>query len=77
MQELLRFIYFGNVENISEIDVELYKAADVYNIADLRPICLQSINSGISNENVVKVAEFADQHDLNDLFIKCCDKTSR
>lgn len=77
MQELLRFIYFGNVHNIEDVNVELYKAADVYDIELLREICLKSISDGVSRDNVTELVKFANQYSLDDLFSKCCDKILR
>lgn len=44
MQELLRFIYFGKVNNIDQVNIELFKAAKVYDIAVLDD-CVSSRSS--------------------------------
>lgn len=77
MQELLRFIYFGNVHNIEQLNIELFKAAKVYEIAGLPEICLKSITAGVDFDNVVDIAQFADVYDLDHLFNDCCEKIQR
>lgn len=77
MQELLRFIYFGNVHNIDQFNIELFKAAKVYEIAELPEICLKSITAGVDYKNVVYIAQFANVYDLDQLFNSCCAKIQR
>lgn len=74
MEELLRFIYFGNVHNIEQVDVELFKAAKVYEIAELPEICLKSITASVNHENVIDIVQLADVHGLDELFQLCCGK---
>lgn len=77
MQELLRFIYFGNVQNIERMNCELFKAARVYDVAELAEICLKSIISSVDLENVIIIAQLADVHDLPELFDYCCEKIQK
>lgn len=72
MRELLRFIYFGKVQNIEQINVELFKAAKVYEIAKLPEICLPSIIATVSQENVYERVLLADVYELEELFQQCC-----
>lgn len=77
MRELLRFIYFGNVRRLKQINIELYKAAHVYDIEDLHKICLASIQASLSRDNVLDVVLFADVYSHQDLFEECCEMISR
>lgn len=74
MQELLRFVYYGHVQNIESLNVELFKAANVYDIGVLPEICLDSITAGLTRDNVIDIVVFADIYGLNELFQSCCAK---
>lgn len=73
MQELLRFIYSGEVRGIENIEVELYEAAKVYEIAELPELCLKSIVRSLTVANVFEIVVFADLHGVDDLFNECCE----
>lgn len=75
MRELIRFAYFGKVHNIDQVNVELFKAAKVYEIAGLPEICLKSIiDVGINLTNVINIVELSDIYDIHHLFNHCCKK---
>lgn len=75
MKELIRFIYFGKVNNIEKMNVELFKAAKTYEIANLSELCLKSIiDVGITHKNVIEVVELAHVYDIHQLFDHCCEK---
>lgn len=68
LKELFRFIYYGQVENLDSIDVELYKAAQRYDIKDLPEICMESIVENINKRDVVELLELADVFKETELF---------
>lgn len=72
MRELLRFIYHGLVKNIEEVDVELLKAATVYQIEKLPEFCAESIVARLNYENVIEFVQLADLYNLEVLFDHCC-----
>lgn len=74
IQELLRFIYFGNVQNIEQINIELFKAAKTYEIDELSVLCLRSIVAAVNYDNVVDIVKLADEYDSKELFNLCCKK---
>lgn len=68
---MLRFVV-KDFKEIQSIDIELYKAADCYEIADLPELCLANIKKNVDMRNVLEVVAFADLFDLTDLYKKCC-----
>lgn len=77
MRELIRFIYFGKVRDLEQINMELYKAAEVYNVQELREICLKSIITEICQENFFDVVQFAELYDIRPVFDYCCNKIKK
>lgn len=77
IQELLRFVYFRKVQEIEEFQLELYKAAKVFKIADLLETYLKNIRESLTELNALKLVEFAVLYDLNELFNECCEKIRR
>lgn len=68
LTELFRFIYYNHVENLGDIDMELYKAAEKYLMQELKEKCLQSIFETIMKKDIIEVLEFADFHGKKSLF---------
>lgn len=60
IKELLRFIYCEEVENIEEIDSELIFAAEKYQIDELKEMCIDSMITTLSIENVIETYAIAD-----------------
>lgn len=74
IQELLRFIYFGNVHNIKQVDMELLRAAKFYDILGLQKMCMESLVEKIHDDDLIHVVKFSDIYDLDELFEHCCKK---
>lgn len=59
VKELLRFLSMGKVKIDFEIEeeneIELYKAAKVYEVVELQEICLKFFKSGVYHENVFDI----------------------
>lgn len=70
---LLKFIYKGLLpENLSEIALELYKLAHVYQIKSLEEICIAYImNTKLTEDNVFDLYEFAILYELDKLKADC------
>lgn len=68
MTELLRFIYYNEIENMGDVDVELFKAAMRYEVKELPEMCLQSIVNNIHKKDILEVIALADVYGLNELF---------
>jgi Leu/Phe-tRNA-protein transferase len=66
-EEMLTFIYTGKALNVEKYANELLIAADFYGIKDLRIICGQILFKEITDKNVMKVLEFAQKFDLQEL----------
>jgi hypothetical protein len=72
INELLRFIYCGKVENIADIDIDLYNAAEKYDIKDLKSRCMESILKRLNTNNAVQIVDFAHRFNIKNLKISCC-----
>lgn len=77
MEELLRFMIIGKIQSIETVDIQLYKAATVYQVEDLQNVCLKSIENRISVNNFLEVLEFAYDHDVSEIFGRCCEFVGR
>jgi BTB/POZ domain len=75
VKDLLRFIYceayFDKLESAVNLEIELYNAAEKYEIGELKAICLNTIFKRLDVGNVLTFAHFADLFNLEDLF-SCC-----
>lgn len=72
MREFLRFICLGEIEQLEDIALELYEVAKVYQVDNLKKLCLKSLESQITKENITRSLEFADLHGESQLFDSCC-----
>lgn len=75
VKELLRFIYFSEFRSLKELNIDLYQAAQHFQIEELPELCLQSIRDNLNHENVVDTLIFADKEEATakDLFLVCCE----
>ena len=69
--EMLRYIYTGNVEDLSDVAFDLYELANKYDIRGLRVRCEQCLLHTLSVENVIHVLELADGHNATHLKNEC------
>lgn len=75
IEELLTFIYFGTVDSIADVDIELYQAAEVYQIAKLPEICLQSMRLRMNTiSDAEEILTFAHHQGIKNFFNECCDR---
>lgn len=74
LEELLRFIYSSQVSpSIDTICVELFQAADKYDIEALKVICEQEMTSKVDAENALEMYMTAEVHDAKLLKEKAFD----
>lgn len=73
VKELIRFIYCGADETpkIIQCDIDLYSAAERYELEDLKKSCLTSIYMRLEVENALEIAGFAKLFNLESLY-SCC-----
>lgn len=71
--ELLRYIYTGQVNELSAMAFQLYAAADKYELISLKTLCREAIMSGLTLENVAETFKFADVYS-DDGLKKCAIK---
>jgi len=72
LKELLRFIYYNRVEDLSEVAEELVQAAEQYQLDKLKKQCFESLIESLTVENVIARFQIAD-HVSNavELFDEC------
>lgn len=66
--ELLRFMYYNEVENMKDVHIDLYKAAMRYEVKLLPEKCLLSIENNIHDTNILEVIQLGCVYDLKWLF---------
>ncbi|XP_014207969.1 speckle-type POZ protein isoform X2 [Copidosoma floridanum] len=67
MEEVLRFIYFGEVLNLENSTKEVLAAADKYNFEGLKKLCESALGKTLSINNVVELLNFAERYNANNL----------
>lgn len=55
IQELLRYIYCGRIENIEELSSSLLKAADKYLLEGLKIMCLENMCEAVTFKNAIEL----------------------
>ena len=72
MKEVLRFIYYNEVENMSKLVHDLINAAEKYQLEELKDLCLGPIISSLTVDNAVKSLLIADRvSNTKNLFDEC------
>ena len=66
-EEILRFIYSGEVRHLKAGAKHLLVAAEKYNLVDLKKFCEESLCVNMTVENVLDLIELADLHDAANL----------
>ncbi|KAG8177251.1 hypothetical protein JTE90_028207 [Oedothorax gibbosus] len=65
---MLHYIYCGEVEGLtSEISIQLYSAAEKYNLQDLKDICVEYLSNNISVDNFCDVLALGALHNVPEL----------
>lgn len=54
VEEILRYVYYNEVENLDELAFKLYRAASDYDLANLKRFCYNYISLNLSTENAVE-----------------------
>lgn len=73
VESLLHFIYCENFSTaeVDENEINIFNAAEKYNLKELKTICLSSIYDRIDIDNVLEFVEFAELFNLKELY-SCC-----
>lgn len=78
INQLLRFAYCLEIENIEDIAYDLIYAADKYQITELKEICIESLIASLSQENVLRSLMIAELiSGTENLFDECLKVISR
>ncbi|CAO1432536.1 unnamed protein product [Diamesa tonsa] len=64
-EQLLTFIYSGEIADLDDYAMDLFVAADKYGIKDLRNVCENHIFQNISNDNAMAVYKLATLYSCN------------
>ncbi|KAL6953832.1 hypothetical protein U1Q18_046962 [Sarracenia purpurea var. burkii] len=73
IEEMLRYIYTGNVENLDDLADDLFQAADKYDLGELKAICENVLSSNLSDDSAAKTLVLADLHRAYELKSKTMD----
>ncbi|XP_051169221.1 speckle-type POZ protein-like [Leptopilina boulardi] len=73
-ENILRFIYTDKIQNFNKISLELYIAAEKYQLEKLKTICINNFNKNLSPENVLKILHFADMKSITKLKDICIER---
>ena len=60
----LCYLYSGEVDQLDEMCLDLFTAADKYDVQPLREICIQHMAKNISVDNAVDMLALADRHSV-------------
>jgi hypothetical protein len=75
VKEMLRFIYceayFNKLETATDQTIEVYYAAEKYNLKNLKTFCMKAIHEDLDSQNALKYLFFAETYGLSDLY-RCC-----
>ena len=63
----LRYLYSGEVDQLDEMCLDLFTAADKYDVQPLRELCLQHMTKNISVDNAVEVLALAERHSIESI----------
>lgn len=71
VNELLRFIYTGEVTKLDELALDIFKAAHFYQVSDLKLICEHFLRTTLSVESVTNSLMLADDYEAECLKDHC------
>lgn len=77
LKELLRFIYSNQVEGLNEIARELFFAAEKYNLELLKKLCIESVISTLTVNNIAGAIEITKVDGTEELYQACLDMIIR
>jgi BTB/POZ domain len=63
-EAFLRYLYTGQVDKLDGIFMDLFAAADKYDVAPLREICIRHMATNISVDNAIDVLTLAERHTI-------------
>jgi speckle-type POZ protein len=73
LQEMLRFIYTGKVEDVKANASALIFAAEKYDIKELKDLCVSSLIKNLSTTNIFDTIIIADRYNENVLLYECIE----
>lgn len=76
LEVMVKYMY-GRLERIpSEMVVDLFRVADLYDMGELREECLMQVKEKITTENVAALVKAADEHSCPELLEACIEFAS-
>jgi speckle-type POZ protein len=73
LQEMLRFVYTGKVEDLKANASALIFAAEKYDIKELKDLCVSSLIKNLSKTNIFDTIIIADRCNENVLLYDCIE----
>jgi speckle-type POZ protein len=73
MQELLRFIYTKEIQNLDTIAPKLLYAAEKYDLQELKSLCASHLIEEVSEESVFENLVLAYRHNEQQLLNECME----
>ncbi|XP_043479767.1 speckle-type POZ protein-like [Leptopilina heterotoma] len=70
-QQMLNFVYNVEVEDLDKVALELFYAAEKYQLEELKTNCINSLCKNLSEKTVFDTLEMADLYSLSDLKSEC------
>lgn len=77
VDEMLRYIYTGSTQKLSQFATTLYELGKQYGLQDLQEECVNSMNENLSINNAIPLLVFAKTHKIPDLQRNVADFFSR
>merc|ERR1719312_1496416 len=76
-EDLLKYIYSGDAPNIDSHTEELFSAADLYQLDDLKKLCELKLGSGLDVDNCINLLIFGELHHAPTLKAAALDIVSK
>jgi len=67
IKDVIKFIYCGKLDKLGENAAELFKAADMYQMDNLKEICGNYMKKNMNTDNVLDIITLADAHSDDNL----------
>jgi speckle-type POZ protein len=73
LQEMLRFMYTGKIEDVKANASALIFAAEKYDIKELKDLCVSSLIKNLSTTNIFDTIIIADRYNESMLLYECIE----
>ncbi|XP_043479772.1 speckle-type POZ protein B-like [Leptopilina heterotoma] len=70
-QQMLNFIYNVEIKDLDKVALELFYAAEKYQLEELKTNCINNLHKNLSAKTVIDTLKMADLHSLSELKTEC------